>query len=75
MATLVIENINEDCIKNYEQISLAEKQRINRIIETILKEQCQIKKLSFSERWKGRFKIADNSSDEKLAYLKHRYQL
>lgn len=75
MATLVIENINEDCIKSYEQISLTEKQRINQLIEIILKEQCQPKKISFSERWKGQFKIADNNNDERLAYLKQRYQL
>lgn len=75
MATLVIENINEDYIKTYEQISLAEKRRINQLIEAILKEQCQPKKLNFSERWKGQFKIADSSNDEKLAYLKQRYQL
>jgi hypothetical protein len=75
MATLVIDNINEDCIKSYEQISLAEKQHIKQLIETILKEQCRPKNLSFSERWKGQFKIADDSNDEKLVYLKQRYQL
>lgn len=75
MATLIIENINEDYIKTYEQISLAEKRHINQLIEAILKEQCRSKNLSFSERWKGQFKIADDSNDEKLVYLKQRYQL
>jgi hypothetical protein len=44
MATLHIENINEDCIKNYESISLAEKQKINQLIEEFLTKQCVIKR-------------------------------
>ena len=75
MATLHIENINEDCVKNYEQISLAEKQEINQLIERILKEKCTPTKPGFSERWQGQFSLSDETNDEKLDYLKQRYQL
>ena len=75
MATLHIENINEDCVKQYEQISLAEKQRINELIEMILKAQCKSIKQGFAERWHGQFKLCDEIGDEKLDYLMQRYQL
>jgi len=71
MATLHIENINEDCVKNYEQ----EKQEINQLIERILKEKCTPTKSGFSERWQGQFLFSDETNDEKLDYLKQRYQL
>jgi len=41
MATLHIENINEELIKNYQITSLEAKQKIKKIIEAVLTQQLQ----------------------------------
>lgn len=57
MATLQIENINEECIKNYELISLAEKQKINHLIEAFLTNQCAVQRRQPPESITGKAKI------------------
>jgi hypothetical protein len=39
------------------------------------KSGADMAKQTFSERWKGQFKLSNNSDDSRLDYLKQRYQL
>jgi hypothetical protein len=67
MATLNIENINEECIKNYESISLAEKQKINQLIEDFLIKKCVIKRRQPPASISGKGKIIGDLIEPSVA--------
>ena len=74
MKTKLNLTLDSKLIPRSKQFAKKKGKSVSQIVEDLLKKALQEEKISFSEKWLGKFTLT-NETDKRLEYLKNRYQI